>query len=82
MKYRVKSPLRLEGRWRKPGEIVKGAYDPWVGRGFLERLGEAASPTPSADVVVIMGRPVSEYVPVAEESDDLDGFEDDEELLT
>ena len=63
MKYRVVSAVKLDGRWYKPGETVKGDYESWVGRGDLAKAGETAKTLEtSSDVSVTMGRPVSEYV--------------------
>ena len=61
-KYRVAVSIKLEGKWHKPGEIVKGDYEKWLYRGFLTRATKAASLPLLPDVAVSVSRPVSEYV--------------------
>lgn len=73
-RYRVKAPLRLGRQLRNPGDIVRGDYDLWVVRGYLEPMAGASMLAPKADVAVRVSTP-SAPEPVPDPFE----FEDDEE---
>ena len=84
MKYRVKSSVHLAGRWRQPGEILKGNYEPWVHRGFLEKAGApgtGAAPATDVAVKVNATTPPPSFTQVLEMDDDDEDLDDTEDLL-